>query len=64
MVWFDGIPTQSSGEMRTFGTPPLSVGSVYHYDIRAQWSEKGATVDRSQRVDVFPGRTVVVDFSR
>lgn len=63
-VWFDGNLTQSGGESRAFNTPPLSVDQVYHYDIRAQWTEGGQTVDRSQRVDFQPGRSVVVDFAR
>jgi len=63
-VWFDDTLTQSTGESRSFGTPPLNAGSVFHYTIRAQWNDKGQMVDRSQQVDVMGGRTSLVDFTQ
>ena len=40
-LWFDGVPTQSTGAMRHFDSPPLIPGHRYTYDIVARWNQNG-----------------------
>lgn len=61
-VWFDDSPTQQTGGFRQFATPPLESGKVYHYDIHAQWTDNGKTIDRTQRVEVRAGSLSQADF--
>jgi uncharacterized protein (TIGR03000 family) len=63
-VWFDGNPTSQTGEVRTYGTPPLDPNKAFHYDVRARWSENGRVVDQTRRVEVRAGQRQDVDFSR
>jgi uncharacterized protein (TIGR03000 family) len=63
-VWFDDTPTQAGGASRTFETPPLAPDKVFHYTVRARWTENGETVERTQRVDFQAGRQSLVDFLR
>jgi uncharacterized protein (TIGR03000 family) len=63
-VWFDGSPTQQTGDWRQFVSPPLDTGSVFHYDIRAQWMDNGKTVDQTRRIEVRNGSLTTVDFLR
>lgn len=61
-VWFDGTLTNQKGTDRLFNTPELAPGGTYSYRIRASWQD-GQQV-QEQVVQVTPGQTVVVDFSR
>jgi uncharacterized protein (TIGR03000 family) len=63
-LWFDGVQTKQTGAMRTFTTPPLESGRSYHYDVKARWEENGKPVERTRRVDVYPGARVTVDFNQ
>jgi len=60
-VWFDDALTSSTGEWRTFETPPLGPG-VSHYKIRARWAEKDQAMDVSRQLDVQAGGRSTVDF--
>jgi uncharacterized protein (TIGR03000 family) len=61
-VWFDDTLTKSTGAVRQYTTPPLSLGGQYSYDIRAQWTEDGREVTQSQKVQFNRGGQVVVNF--
>ncbi len=63
-VWFDGDATTQRGPNRVFNSPPLEPGRAYHYDVRAQWTENGRTVNRTRRVDVRAGQRTTVDFTQ
>jgi uncharacterized protein (TIGR03000 family) len=62
-VWFDGTATKSTGPVREFYTPPLTPGSHYRYDVRAQWNENGHEVTQTQQVEVTPGAQAIVNFT-
>jgi uncharacterized protein (TIGR03000 family) len=63
-VWFDGTPTQQTGEWREFASPPLDRGQTFHYDVRAQWMDNGKMIDQTRRVEVSAGSLANVDFLR
>jgi uncharacterized protein (TIGR03000 family) len=63
-VWFDGEPTQQTGELRSFYTPTLSVNKVYHYTIKVKWEDGGKTYEKTREIDIRPGASLVVDFLR
>jgi uncharacterized protein (TIGR03000 family) len=61
-VWFNDQPTNQTGTLRQFATPPLVPGHVYSYDVRATWMVNGQPVTQSREVRVTPGQTSTVDF--
>lgn len=61
-LWFDDTPTNTSGNVRQFDTPPLEPGSEYRYDVRARWKESGREVTQTQRIRFTPGAQVNVQF--
>jgi uncharacterized protein (TIGR03000 family) len=61
-VWFEGDRTTSTGEYRTFRTPPLTPGRRYTYEVRARWEENGRPVTHTQKVPVTAGADVTIDF--
>jgi uncharacterized protein (TIGR03000 family) len=63
-VWFNGEKTTSVGTTRYYVTPELPEGKPYHYEITARWTRDGQPVTEERAVNVSPGRTVVVDFTR
>jgi uncharacterized protein (TIGR03000 family) len=63
-VWFNGVQTKQGGSMRTFETPALERGYTYHYDVKARWEENGKPVERTRRVEVYPGGRVTVAFAQ
>jgi uncharacterized protein (TIGR03000 family) len=62
-VWFDGVKTSSVGTTRYYVTPELD-DKHYHYVVKASWRRNGQLVTEERRVDVGPGKTAVVDFTR
>jgi uncharacterized protein (TIGR03000 family) len=48
LLWFDDGKTESTGESRTFTTPPLATGRRYDYTLKA--SHAGKTVTRKVSV--------------
>jgi len=58
----DREATGQSGPTRQFVSPPLEAGHAYQYQLRAQWTENGQTVDRTRSVTIHPGDRVTVDF--
>jgi len=63
-VWFDDEPTRQTGELRSFYTPTLSVGKVYHYSITVKWAEDGKPLEKTRTIEVRSGASLVVDFLR
>ena len=61
-IYFDGSPTEQKGAERLFVSPPLTVGTKYHYDVLARWKEGDKTVEQTRRVVVTGGAEVRVDF--
>jgi uncharacterized protein (TIGR03000 family) len=55
--------TNQSGAMRLFRSPSLDPGSNYQYDLRAQWTENGRTVERTRTVPIRANDIVNVDFT-
>lgn len=64
LVWFNDRKTSSTGDVRSFTTPPLDPGRQYYYDVRAAWRENGRLVTTSRQAVVRAGADVVVDFTR
>lgn len=62
-IWIDGSRTSQTGTVRRFLSPPINPGSNYTYDIKAQWTENGHTVDQTRTVRVRAGERVNVDFN-
>jgi len=62
-VWFDTTLTNQGGTERLFHTPPLTSGS-YSYRIRAAWIQNGKEMIQEAVVNVTPGQTTTVDFTR
>ena len=59
---FDGIATSQKGTTRSFTTPPLKVGRIFHYNIVARWKAAGKPVEQKREVNVTAGARVLVDF--
>jgi uncharacterized protein (TIGR03000 family) len=62
-VFIEGDPTMETGTERRFVTPPLTVGAKYRYTIRARWSQDGAPVDKTRKVQITGGAKVSIDFT-
>jgi uncharacterized protein (TIGR03000 family) len=56
-------PTQQSGAMRVFESPPLTAGQVFLYDVRARWLNNGQPVEDARTLAVEAGKRFVVDFT-
>ena len=63
-VTFDGVRVDNVGRVRSFDTPPLEPGHTYSYKVAARWTQNGMPVTDARVVEVIPGRTSVVDFTR
>jgi uncharacterized protein (TIGR03000 family) len=61
-VWINGSPTTLSGEDRIFTTPPLNPGRAYDFQVMAQWTRDGRTVQETQTIPVSPGQKSLADF--
>jgi uncharacterized protein (TIGR03000 family) len=61
-LWFENTPTNLTGEVRQFNSPPLTPGTRYVYDVKASWYENGKKVTQTQTVEVTAGAHVDVDF--
>jgi uncharacterized protein (TIGR03000 family) len=56
----DGEPTRSTGDTRTFETPPLEPGKTFHYRLEATLDRKGEKERTSQNIEVRAGRPTEV----
>jgi uncharacterized protein (TIGR03000 family) len=60
-IWFQGAPTQQTGTLRQFRSPPLTPGKEYAYTTRLQWHEGGKWVSQLHTFAVHPGDVHCVD---
>jgi len=63
-VWFEDVLTTQTGDWRRFQSPPLAVGTDYHYVARARWTDNGRMVDQARRITVHAYEVTVVDFTQ
>lgn len=60
VLTIDGAPTRAASTQRTFVSPPLEPGYVYHYNLKIEMVRDGQTVSASKRVEVRPGERTEV----
>ncbi len=61
-VWVGGQETGQSGQEREFGSPPLTPGKSYTYEVKARWMQAGEPKEQTRKVKVIANRTTTVDF--
>jgi uncharacterized protein (TIGR03000 family) len=54
---------KQTGTLRQYQSPALKQGEEYAYDIRAQWTENGKSVERAQTVRVQADRKIRIDLT-
>jgi uncharacterized protein (TIGR03000 family) len=57
----EDTPTKSTGEVRTYRSPPLAPGKNYTYSLKATWKEGDKDMVRERTVPVHAGEVVNVD---
>jgi uncharacterized protein (TIGR03000 family) len=57
-IWFDGSQTNQTGAIRSFESPPVSVGREYAYEIRIQWKQDGKDVTQTRQIHVHAGDVI------
>jgi uncharacterized protein (TIGR03000 family) len=57
----EGYKTRSTGEVRTFATPPLEPGKKYTYTLKLSWMEGSRRVTRMAVADLRAGEETVRD---
>jgi len=62
-VWIGGMESTQRGEERDFASPALTPGKAYTYEVRAQWTQDGQTVEQTRQVKVSANQTTTVDFA-
>ncbi len=63
-VYFDEQPTQQTGALRTFVTPPLPSAKEFHYDLKAEVVREGKVRSKTERITVRAGQTTRVDLTK
>jgi len=63
-VWFDGQTIAGTGLQRQFNTPLLESGYHYTYTVKGSWMQDGERITVERQVQVSPGETTLVDFTR
>jgi uncharacterized protein (TIGR03000 family) len=54
-IWIGDKTTTSTGNLRTFQSPPLTPGKDYSYTVRVAWVEYGKLVTETHNFPVKPG---------
>jgi uncharacterized protein (TIGR03000 family) len=62
-VWFQGVKTRQTGELRRFTSPPLARGQAFTYNIRVRWTANGKSMTRTHRLAVRAGDWWRVDLT-
>jgi uncharacterized protein (TIGR03000 family) len=62
-VAINGRPTQQTGTIRVFESPPLPARQVFLYDVKARWQGAGRPVVDDRTLAVEAGKRFVVDFT-
>jgi uncharacterized protein (TIGR03000 family) len=57
-VSFDGSPTNQTGTMRSFESPPMAVGTEYAYQIRIEWKQDGKDATQTRQIRVHAGDVI------
>jgi uncharacterized protein (TIGR03000 family) len=57
-IWFDESPTNQTGALRSFESPPLSEGKDYSYQVRIQWKRDGKDVSEDRKIIVHAGDVI------
>jgi uncharacterized protein (TIGR03000 family) len=55
---------KESGITRDYQSPPLEPGHNYNYEIRAQWTQDGKTLNQTQKFPIHAGEQVLVAFDK
>jgi uncharacterized protein (TIGR03000 family) len=61
-LWFDGSRTDQTGSDRSFESPPLPPGKVFHYTVRARWMDGGKRMEQFQLIQVRAGQQARATF--
>jgi uncharacterized protein (TIGR03000 family) len=61
-VFIEDKPTQSTGDTRTYVSPPLPPSGEFHYTVRAEIVREGQTIAAGKAVTVRAGRPTQVTF--
>jgi uncharacterized protein (TIGR03000 family) len=56
-------PTQSTGQLRRFVTPPLGQDAVFAYELKAELVRDGRTLTKTLHIRVQAGQQTTVEFS-
>lgn len=60
-IWFEGDPTELTGTLRYFTSPPLKPGKGYTYAVQVQWYEDGHWVSQRHALPVRAGGVHCLD---
>jgi uncharacterized protein (TIGR03000 family) len=60
-IWFEDQPTNQTGSLRRFLSPPLTPGKTYTYTVRVQWPEEGQWVSQVHSFPVHAGDIHCID---
>lgn len=63
-LWFNGTKSKQTGPQREFVSPALTPGKRYSYDIKAQWTENGKTVEQTRTAHVQANTWQTLDFTK
>ena len=63
-LWFNGTKTKQTGAEREFVSPALTPGKRYSYELKAQWTENGKTVEQTRTVHVQTNTWQRIDFTK
>jgi uncharacterized protein (TIGR03000 family) len=61
-VWFDGVKTRQTGNLRQFATPLLPHGGKYCYEVRVMWKDCSGEVTETRRLSLTAGESVSAAF--
>jgi uncharacterized protein (TIGR03000 family) len=61
-ITFEGKPTEQTGSVRYFNSPPLEPGKSFSYEVKASWREGDREVTKTREVPVHAGDAVTVNF--
>jgi uncharacterized protein (TIGR03000 family) len=60
-IWFEDEPTNQTGTLRQFLSPPLTPGKNYTYTVRVQWPEDGKWVSQVHSFPIHAGDIHCID---
>jgi len=63
-IWFDGLKSSSTGQVRYFGFPEDQPGKTNTHKFTATFMRDGEMVTETREVRVEGGKTAVVDFTK